>query len=267
MVKRVVMTGIILLLSIVLFSGYGYSEKGLIANLPVDGYKLVWSDEFEGENLDFSKWSYRALGRRNDAINVKNTINLDGKGHLALTTKRSGDKYHTAMIGTQGKFQTTFGYFEARVKFQTQAGHLSAFWLQSPTYGNPLGDPKKAGTEIDIFEYLRAEGEKEGEQIWQSIHWDGYKKPHAKCESIIKKAPGLGKGWHTVGLLWNNKEYVFYVDGKETGRMHKAISHRSEYIILSLAVLKWAGKGSCDISQAKLPDHFYVDYVRVYKKM
>ena len=46
---------------------------------PVDGYKLVWSDEFDGHALDLEKWVYRALGPRRDAINVKETVSLDGK--------------------------------------------------------------------------------------------------------------------------------------------------------------------------------------------
>lgn len=40
------------------------------------------------------------------AINVKDTVTLDGDGHLVLTTNRVGDEYHTAMIGTHGKFET-----------------------------------------------------------------------------------------------------------------------------------------------------------------
>ncbi|MHC4171015.1 MAG: hypothetical protein ACYSWQ_29095, partial [Planctomycetota bacterium] len=55
---------------------------------PVEGYRLVWSDEFDGDKLDFDKWGYRALGPRRDAINVKETVTLDDKGHLVLTTKR-----------------------------------------------------------------------------------------------------------------------------------------------------------------------------------
>ena len=74
-------------------------------SLPVGAeYKLVWSDEFDGAELDLARWDYRQLGPRRDAVNVKDTVTLDGKGHLVLTTKRSGAEYHTAMIGTQGKF-------------------------------------------------------------------------------------------------------------------------------------------------------------------
>ena len=224
--------------------------------LPVKGYELSWSDEFEGKVLDFEKWDYRGLGPRRDAFNVKDAVSLDGEGYLVLTTKRVKDKYHTAMIGTQGKFETAFGYFECRVKLQTQIGHWSAFWLQSPTLGESIGDPGKAGAEIDIFEYLRNRGDK----IQHTLHWDGYGKSHKSAQKIAD-VPGLSHGWHTVGFLWTPTHYVFYVDGKETWRTNKGVSHRPQYIILSLEVGKWAG----DISKAELPDHFYVDYVRVYK--
>jgi beta-glucanase (GH16 family) len=225
--------------------------------IPVKGYELVWSDEFNGTALDMDKWDYRALGPRKGGVNVKDTVALDGKGHLVLTTKQSGKEYHTAMIGTQGKYETTFGYFECRVKLQEEIGHWSAFWLQSPTMGREIGNPEKSGTEIDIFEYLR----KRGDVVQHTLHWDGYKKDH----KMLKKTPsipGLSTGWHTFGLLWTENEYVFYIDGKETWRTDKAVSKRTEYMILSLEAGSWAG----DIRKASLPDSLYVDYVRVYKK-
>ena len=226
--------------------------------LPVKGYELVWSDEFEGDFLDFVKWDYRGLGPRRDAINVKDAVSLDDNGYLVLTTKCVGDEYHTAMIGTQGKFETAFGYFECRVKLQTQIGHWSAFWLQSPTLGKPVGNPNIAGTEIDVFEYLCNRGDK----IQHTLHWDGYGKDHKSAQKIAE-VPGLTKGWHKVGFLWTPAHYVFYVDDKETWRTDQGVSHRPQYMILSLEVGKWAG----DISKAELSDHLYVDYVRVYKEV
>ena len=220
-------------------------------------YKRVWSDEFEGEKLDPGKWDYRQLGPRRDAVNVKETVTLDGEGHLVLTTRRSGDQVHTAMIGTQGIFETTFGYFECRVKLQEQVGHWSAFWLQTPTMGQHVGDPARAGTEIDIFEYLR----REGDLVHHNLHWDGYGEHHKHTGTDVR-VPGLGQGWNTFGLLWTDTEYVFYLNGQETWRTTQGVSHRDQYIILSLEVGKWAGA----IADARLPDHLYIDYVRVYQK-
>lgn len=232
-------------------------STGQSADIPVEGYQLVWSDEFNGTSMDTSKWDYRGLGPRKGGVNVKDTVSIDGKGLLVLTTEQHGDKYHTAMIGTQGRFETTFGYFECRVQLQKQIGHWSAFWLQTPSMGQELGNPARSGTEIDIFEYLR----KFGDGVVHNLHWDGYGKHHQHTGGRAS-IPGLSRGWHTFGLLWTNTQYVFYVDGVETWRTDEAISHRSQYIILSLEVGTWAG----DISRAALPDSLYVDYVRVYQQ-
>ena len=124
--------------------------------------------------------------------------------------------------------------------------------------GDPLGDPAQAGTEIDIFEYLR----KDGDCVHHNLHWDGYSKEHHKHAGKTVTVEGLSAGWHTVGLLWTETEYVFYIDGQETWRSSEGVSQRDEYIILSLEVGQWAGA----IANATLPDHLHVDYVRVYQK-
>ena len=48
--------------------------------LPSADYQLFWSDEFDNTVLDTSKWNYRGLGQRRQAINVKKTVQelLDG---------------------------------------------------------------------------------------------------------------------------------------------------------------------------------------------
>ena len=77
----------------------------------------------------------------------------------------------------------------------------------------------------------------------------------------VVKVPGVMEGWHTFGLLWLPDEYVFYVDGKETWRSKAGgVCQVPLYIMLSDEIGKWAG----DITKAKLPDRFLVDYVRVY---
>ena len=227
----------------------------LVAGFQEDS-NLIWADEFNGQSLDRSKWVYKSLGPRRDAINVKESISLDGKGHLVITTRKQGDKWHTGMISTQGKYIQKFGYFECRVKLQTQEGHWSAFWLRSPSMGQRVGSPKKYGAEIDIFEYLA----KEEDTIRHALHWNGYGEDSKAARCTYEKS-GLLRGWHTFGLEWTKNEYVFFVDGQETWRTKKGVSHRSQFIILSLEVGDWAG----DISQANLPDQVIFDYVRVFK--
>ena len=161
------------------------------------------------------------------------------------------------MIHTKQKYETKYGYFECRVKLQKEIGHWSAFWLTSRNIGKIIGNTAKSGTEIDIFEYLSIQKN----NAHQALHWDGYGEYHKVAGNQVK-IPDLSKGWHTFGLLWTEKRYTFYVDNKEVWTTTKAISQHEEYLRLSLEVGEWAG----DISQAKLPDSFYVDYVRVYQK-
>ncbi|GMU81621.1 MAG: hypothetical protein AMXMBFR47_14920 [Planctomycetota bacterium] len=242
-------------------------------------YTLVWHDEFDGPvdaSPDPTKWAPLHPGPRRDAINVEEAARLDGNGQLRITTTRhprastqpadaksakAGDEleYHTGMISTRGKFEPTYGYFECRYQAQTQPGHWSAFWLQSPTMGREIGDPAKSGVEIDVMEYLATP--KYRDKALHTIHWDGYGKEHKSLhqEVII---PGLGEGFHTYGLEWTPDEYIYYVDGQVTGRMRQAVSQRSEYLILSVEVGKWAD----GIADAKLPDSMVVDYVRVWQR-
>ena len=243
-----------LMLGVTLVAGWkGTTQEGP----PSKEYKLVWSDEFNGDQLDLTKWGYRSLGRRRKAINVKEAVRLDGQGNLVLTTSKVGEEYHTAMIGTQGKYETVFGYFECRVKFQSQPGHWSAFWLQTPTMGKVVGDPGSSGTEIDIFEYLV----RHPDTLNITLHWDGYDKNH-KSEGKKHRESSLAKGWHVIGLEWSPEQYRFFLDGKEVWKTTSAVSKTREYIILSMEVDSWGG----DIRLARLPDSCLFDYVRVYQK-
>ena len=239
-----------------------------LAKPPQDGppsseYKLVWSDEFDGTELDLKKWRHRYPGPRKDGFNDPSAFQLDGQGHLLLSCKRQDGKIVVGMITTDGLYSAQYGYFEARVQFQTQEGWWPGFWLMSNTVADPdrgkaiVDDTARNGTEIDIFEYLRIRGD----QIQHAIHWNGYGKSH-KSAGHHAPAPGLTTGFHTIGCEWTPDRYTFYVDGRQTYEIRQAISHVPEYVILSGEVSSWPGQ----ISRAELPDVVIWDYVRVWQK-
>ncbi len=222
---------------------------------PGKTWKIVWHDEFEGEKLDESKWIYRQEGKRKDGWWDRRTVSLDGQGHLVMKTLHDGDKYIDGCIATQGKFERAFGFYVARVQFQKQPGHWSAFWLTCNGIGK-VGDQGRDGSEIDIMEKPWLD-----ERINHALHWDGYGESH-KSETKVVKGANLMEGWHAFGLHWTPDEYVFFVDGRETWRSKAGgVCQVPTYILLSDEVGKWAG----DIRKAKLPDQFLVDYVRVYE--
>ncbi len=216
-------------------------------------WKMVWHDEFDGTKLDESKWACPE-GKRRDGWWSRKAIKLDGKGHLVIKTFKDGNKFLDACVTTQGKFEHRFGYYVARIRLQKQPGHWSAFWLTCPGV-NRVGDQGRDGTEIDIMEKPWLD-----ERINYALHWDGYGKDHKSAGTVVK-VPDIMQGWHTFGLWWTPNEYVFYVDSREMWRTSAGgVCQVPEYIKLSDEIGAWAG----DIKQAKLPDAFLVDYVRVF---
>ncbi|MHC4146656.1 MAG: glycoside hydrolase family 16 protein, partial [Planctomycetota bacterium] len=219
-------------------------------------WKLAWSDEFEGAEIDQSKWEIIGDSKRRDGYWVKEDSYLDGKGNLLLRIKKSGEKYTSGAMRTQGKFEHKFGYWVCRCKFPTEEGHWPAFWLFARPGVGKVGNEGRDGTEIDIMEKPWRQ-----DKITQNLHWDGYGKEHKSAGSGQITIPGVSQGFHTFALHWTPEQYVFYVDGKETWRTSAGgVSQVPEFIKLTEEIGDWGG----DITKAKLPDYFTVDYVRVY---
>jgi len=238
-------------------------EKAVEVPQPIrdQGYQLVFHDEFDGRKdtpPDPGKWVQMSPGKWRDLWNVEDACRQDGEGHLQIAVRKNGDRYETGYIATSGKFQATHGYYECRCRLQKENGFWSAFWLASPTFGNPVDDPVQSGVEIDVMEHLAYNGD----VMHHTAHWGGYKEFH-KAQGIEARVPGMTKGFHTFAVKWDETGYLFYIDGKETGRWPENIpvSKCPEYLILSCESEKWAG----DISKAALPDSFTVDYVRVWQ--
>ncbi len=257
---------------------------------PLAGYQLVWSDEFDARQgadasaPDPSKWKPWAIGKRRDAMNVADAAQLDGLGHLVITTARvqslqpDQPHYTSGGVWTPGIFEPTCGYFEARIKFQAQLGHWGAFWLNCAPMGEPVGDTAKGGVEMDIIEFHhRLKNKQTGQYLaQQTLHWDGYGKDHRSVGHTPTLTFAPDDDFHTYGLLWTSEQYVYYIDGIETWRVKKGAaeaggvkgafspSQRPEYLILSLEVGEWGGTDE-QREAATFPDSMIVDWVRVWQ--
>jgi len=234
----------------------GGAEKEFLPQAPGgEKWELVWSDEFDGAQLDRSMW-HTPVGARRDGYWAEEDSYLDGGGNLVLRTRETDGKFYSGAVRTYGSFEHRFGYWVARCMFHTEVGHWPAFWLFSIPGVTTVGDEGRDGTEIDIMEKPWPDEDR----INMALHWDGYGEDH-KSEGDQFVIPGLSWGWHTFGLHWTPEEYVFYVDGVETWRTGAGgVSQVPAYVKLTDEVGDWAG----DIHEARLPDYFLVDYVRVY---
>jgi beta-glucanase (GH16 family) len=240
--------------------------------LPPASYALVWQDEFDGGALDPRRWT--PLSRtRLDSVATPQAVSVHD-GELVLTTYTQDGTHHTGFLTTTGLFQAQYGYFEARIRFQDAPGSWCAFWISDDSVGNPLGDPGKAGVEIDVVEHRATDQggwDALKDMVALNLNWDGYdehKKTLQKVTALPNGAPIQGN-WHVYSVLWTETGYTFYVDGMQLWTQDSPVSHRPEDLRLTCEVDdgSWAGYvpkggyGSRDQSTTRME----VDWVRVWQ--
>lgn len=267
-----------------------YEVSGNVPSYLPDGkkWKLVWNDEFDGTELDMTKWDYRLymMGKRHETWGTEG-VTLDGNSNAVFTVYekdgvicssqlQSGYNFMDAEppksatfsgglvwpIGDlrESKYLKKFGYFECRCKLQKMPGWWSAFWIQSPVIGSTL-DTATSGVEIDIMESFHP-----GDVIHHSLHYAGYGHDHKAVNNGVG-AKGLDLDeYHTFAVDWNEKGYTFYIDGREDGHCDTAVSMIPEFILISTEVNGYRSAAHAPTPEAKLAvgDTFIVDYVRVF---
>jgi beta-glucanase (GH16 family) len=245
-------------------------NKKIQPNIELPGYKLVFQDEFNKSSLDTTIWGFHNLGKRRSAVNVKEACLINENDALEIrnwTEVNGTDTVHYAgMIETKKNF--TFGYYEARIKFEIEQGTWGAFWIMYNNYQKlftEVDNPKETGVEIDIIEFVP----QDNNYGVHNLHWNGYGEFH-KTKGSGRLMNGQLEGYHVYSLLWTPEEYIFYIDGKETWKSKDAISHVPEFVILSTEIQDngWAGNiptsgyGSFEETKNKM----LVDYIRIYQK-
>ena len=245
------------------------AQEGAKAALPPGfGTTPVFDEEFNGAALDTTKWDYRDLGPRGLAMQTKSAVSV-ANGHLTITTSSTTGpdgklRIESGMISTEKSFLHTYGYWEARLKYHFNRGMQPSFWIQSPTYGNPVDDARKAGVEMDVFEHTS--GTIDPLTYDHAMHWDGYGSAHKWKDHYAQRSDLQDGKYHTWGLAWTPAGCTFYIDGRVDWTLSAAeipVSQAPEYVILSTEVRKNApagGYGKPGVSTAT----FDVDYVRVY---
>ncbi len=252
-------------------------------------WKLAFSDEFDGTELDRTKWDYRLhmMQKRHPAW-VDRGVHLDGEGNVVFTLLedengnpvsaqlQTGHNFMDAPwtgvplseeddihwpIGAlkENLYTHTYGYYECRCRLQKKPGWWSAFWMQSPVIGATL-DPAETGVEIDIMECFQP-----GKIVAHNIFCGGY--------GLDMQRLHVGGGvevdpeeYHRFGVLWDKNGYTFYIDGKEDGHIDGNVSHHPEFILISTEANGYRYEDHQPTAEAKaaIGDTFVVDYVRVF---
>ena len=232
-------------------------------------YKLTFTDEFNGNEVDPNKWNIDNSSQSRNArpgLSINNWFwrpsNVEVKdGNLVLkVSKYNSNTMHCGSINSKDKFASTYGYFEARIKIAEAAkGTHTAFWLQGKGMGNVDGTAND-GAEIDIFESAWLE-----DYTKSVLHIDGYGSNH-KANTKKYTTPGIHEGFHTFSLYWTKDFLKIYYDGllKVTYNEAQWLVHSDEYLWLSGgASFGFSGDHFTSAAIGYLTEA-HVDYIRVW---
>lgn len=266
----------------------------------LDGWDLYYNDEFEGNSLDMSSWSYNTgyfldpsdpntFGWGNNEAEyytdeADNIFIADGDLHLvakyepytftctdAAQTKVTAN-YSSGKIISKDKVAFTYGRIDFRAKLPAGNGLWPALWLlpNDDTYGTWA-----ASGEIDVMEARgRVTNASSG-----TIHYGGAwpNNRYTGSDYIFPEGSTYDDGYHVYSVIWEEDNITWYVDGEFFQYIPKeqwysansssdtAPFDKDFYIIMNLAVGGWFDGGL-------LPDSSFtsaemlVDYVRVYKE-
>lgn len=193
---------------------------------PPTGYKMVWSDEFNGTSLDTKVWNIEENGNGggNQELQYYRKENVAvANGNLVLTARRenyNNKQFTSGRINSLDKAYFKHGIIQARIKFpKTANGVWPAYWMMGNDYGK-LGWPRCG--EIDIVETGNAEGIKNGTQtrhFGATLHWGTSAGANHKQYGTSYLAPEnnalQNDEYHIITTEWDGQFLSMYYDLKD----------------------------------------------------
>ncbi len=241
-------------------------------------WKLVWSDEFEGETLDTNNWNRQVVkaGRFNEEWQ-RYTNSIDNAyiedSCLVIRAIHEGeehglDKYTSARLNTAGKQSWKYGKIAARIKLPKGQGIWPAFWMLGANINENGGDtPWPQCGEIDILELY---GSKDDAVVEANIHYANENDSHEMMGAIdYKLKEGIfADDFHVFELIWTAENMEWLVDGESYGSTpitdDKFLEFHEEFFILLNLAVGGTYAGYPD-NTTEFPQKMYVDWVRVYQ--
>ncbi len=235
-------------------------------------YSLDYSDEFDGDLLDETKWYDHHIYWKGRAPSFFSSDNVRVEnGKLILTTKYENipqmdevnkglpegatpyENYTTAAV--MSKQKSHYGYFEIKAK-AAPASITSSFWLKASD-----GDK----SEIDVFEIV---GDSKLMPYYSNVfptnlhyYHDGPSGRDVQFPFNYTTEDDLTEDFHVYGVEWNEKWIKFYYDGLLVRAQKNLHWQTPEYIIMDMETFIWHGYPDVE----SLPADYEIDYVRVWR--
>ena len=262
---------------------------GVVSAQTAAGWKLVWSDEFNGaagSAPDSAKWNYDlggggwGNGEAETYTNSTQNAFQDGNGNLVIRAIRDGaGNYTSARLQTGSPTASThmtdgnwqYGRIVARIKLPFGQGVWPAFWM----LGEDIGTVPWPGCgEIDIMEnfgtYHNNASVNNG-----TAHGPGYSGSGGITKAYtLPFGETVADGYHVYSVQWSQDSIQWFVDGTlfhtvtpaSLPQGQKWVFNAPFFLLLNLAI---GGSrtflGHPDPNAPFPPQDMLVDYVRVYQ--
>ena len=243
------------------------------------GWKQVWADEFEGKEIDFTKWSVEENGHGGGNGELQfyadrpENIRLEN-GCLVIEARK--EKFGSAGVEkdfSSGRIRTKrhaswlYGRIEVRAKLPTGRGIWPAIWMlpEKDAYGGWA-----ASGEIDIMEMV---GHEPG-TVHGTLHYgDKWPKNVHTGSPFQLKTGTFADEFHIFAIEWEKGVIRWYIDGElyqtqtkwsSSGGEFPAPFDQSFHLVLNVAVGGgWPGPPD---AATVFPQRMTVDYVRVFQR-
>ncbi|HMF64436.1 MAG TPA: glycoside hydrolase family 16 protein [Edaphobacter sp.] len=220
------------------------------------GLKLTWSDDFNGNKLDQTKWEYRTDSKLLSTQTPGN-VAVNG-GYLTIALRKeevSGKAYSGGGVISRKAFH--YGYYEARLKIEAGSGWHSSFWMMGYNGKDTLG--QAATLEMDAIE------NKSDDLHSYGVNTHRWAISHIAAGHKDVQTPDLSKDFHVFGCEYAPDVVRYYFDGKlvQTVDWHGQPQGDVNIWLTSIAEAMGPAHG---VDDAALPGKMLVDWVRFYSK-
>ena len=245
----------------------------------IEGWNIVWQDEFDKDSLDLTKWSREIGGHGwgnnelqfytdSDSNSYVENGNLILKAQLVPQGIGSskGLRYcSSARLRTYGKGDWKYGRIEVKAKVASGQGIWPAIWML-PTDWLFGGWPSSG--EIDIMEHV---GYDLG-VVHGSVHTEAYNHKINTQRSSARKIANVDTEFHVYSIIWDKDKISFFIDdvqyflfeNDQQGNYKTWPFDQRFHLLINIAVGgDWPGNPD---NSTNFPRKMLVDYVRVYEK-
>ena len=284
MVNKGIVSTLLLLATIFCGCKTAKSLEGFGAGM--DGYKLVWADEFNKDGRpDTTAWRYEKGFVRNEEAQWYTDENAYCKNGVLIIEARKESKpnpryeagskdwrrvrqtidYTSSSINTAGKHSWQYGIFVMRGRIDISSGLWPAWWTLGVSGRWP------ANGEIDIMEHYK-------KKLLANIACIGANRKAEWYSNRFSIDSMGGQKWasnfHVWRMDWDEEAIALYVDDVLLNKteLNKLVNKdgsnsnpfkQPHYMLLDLAL---GGMNGGDFGDTKFPNRFEIDYVRVYQK-